>query len=127
MIRLTKDKILSLRKTFAKRTGCDIIPRDEGPIDKALIAIYAGSPTEGGDALPLCEEKAAKLAYELTTKHVFKTGNASFAMFLMLVFLEAHGLSPTAEIEEITAVGLALGSGRMKYSDLVAWVCQHVK
>lgn len=126
MIRLTKEKILALRRTFAKRTGCDAEPRDEAPIDKALAAVYARTPT-AGDALPLCEEKAAKLAYELTTKHAFKTGNASFGMFLMLVFLEANGLSPTAESEEITAVGLSLGSGRMRYSDLVAWVCQHVR
>lgn len=40
----------------------------------------------------------------------------------MLTFLEANGIHTNASNDEVARVGLAVASGKMKYSDILNWI-----
>ncbi len=124
MTRLTKDKVLALQKAVAKRTGGEGTTLDAAALEAALAAPFARG-TDGADVFPSREEKAAKLGYELAAKRVFGTDGARMAMAVTLVFLEANGLSVEAPQDEVVITARALVNRRLRYDDLLAWICRH--
>jgi len=124
MTRLTKEKVLALQKAVAKRTGGEGAQLDAVALEAALAAPFARG-TDGADVFPSREEKAAKLGYELAAKRVFGVDGARMAMAVTLVFLEANGLSVDAPHDEIVVTARALANRRLRYDDLLAWICRH--
>ncbi len=124
MTRLTKEKVLALQKAVAKRTGGEGTTLDAAALEAALAAPFARG-TDGADVFPSREEKAAKLGYELAAKRVFGTDGARMAMAVTLVFLEANGLSVEAPQDEVVITARALVNRRLRYDDLLAWICRH--
>ena len=124
MTRLTKDKVLALQKAVAKRTGGEGVAPDPVALEAALAAPFARG-ADGADVFPSREEKAAKLGYELAAKRVFGADGARMAMAVMLVFLEANGLSTDVSRDEVVVTARALANRRLRYDDLLAWVCRN--
>ena len=127
MTRLTKDKVLALQKAVAKRTGKDSPAPDAAALEAALAAPFArgADGADGADVFPSREEKAAKLGYELAAKRVFGADGARMAMAVTLVFLEANGLAVDAPHDEVVITARALVNRRLRYDDLLAWICRH--
>ena len=124
MTRLTKDKVLALQKAVAKRTGGEGVAPDLVALEAALAAPFVRG-ADGADAFPSREEKAAKLGHELAAKRVFGADGARMAMAVMLVFLEANGLSTDVSRDEVVVTARALANRRLRYDDLLAWVCRN--
>ena len=80
---------------------------------------------DGADVFPSREEKAAKLGYELAAKRVFGADGARMAMAVTLVFLEANGLAVDAPHDEVVITARALVNRRLRYDDLLAWICRN--
>jgi len=124
MTRLTKDKVLALQKAVAKRLGGEAAPPDAAALESALAAPFARG-ADGVDVFPSREEKAAKLGYELAAKRVFGADGARMAMAVTLVFLEANGLSVEAFPDDVAVTARALTARRLRYDDLLSWICRH--
>ena len=124
MTRLTKEKVLALQKAVAKRTGKESPTPDAAALEAALAAPFARG-ADGADVFPSREEKAAKLCHELAAKRVFGTDGARMTMAVTLVFLEANGLSVDAPPDDVVVTARALANRRLRYDDLLAWICRH--
>lgn len=126
MTRLTKEKVLALQKALAKRVGGEPKPLDAAALEAALASPFART-ADGADMFPTREEKAAKLCYELASRRVFGADGARMTMAVMLVFLEANGLAVTAVTDDVVITARALVSRRLRYDDLLAWVCRNAR
>lgn len=126
MTRLTKEKVLALQKAVAKRVGGEPKAPDAAALEAALAAPFARA-ADGTDVFPSREEKAAKLCHELAAKRVFGSDGARMAMVVTLVFLEANGLSVTAPPDDVVVTARALVNRRLRYDDLLAWICRHAR
>ena len=124
MTRLTKEKVLALQKAVAKRTGKESPSPDAAALEAALAAPFVRG-ADGADVFPTREEKAAKLCHELAAKRVFGADGARMAMAVTLVFLEANGLSVDAPTDDVVVTARALANRRLRYDDLLAWICRH--
>ena len=117
---LTEQKVLSLHKLIAEKTGGDPGIRDMGLLSSALESPYA---TFGGVELyPTVEEKAARLGHSLIANHAFVDGNKRIGMLVMLVFLDVNNYPIRPTNDEVARVGIAVAAGYMKYESLLAWV-----
>lgn len=126
MTRLTREKVLSLQKALAKRVGGEPKAPDAAALEAALAAPFAHAD-DGSEMFPTREEKAAKLCHELASKRVFGADGARMAMAAMLVFLEANGIAVTAAQDDVVVIARALVSRRLRYDDLLAWVCRNAR
>ena len=115
--------MLLLHKLIAKETGGSIGVRDEGLLDSALEAAFAGFG--GTEFYPSKEEKGACLGYTLISNHAFVDGNKRIGMYVMLTFLEVNGIRLDCSHDDVVEAGLGVASGQMGYEDLLAWVREH--
>ena len=123
MIKFSKEKVLLLYKLLAEATGGSIGVRDEGLLDSALEAAFAGFGDR--EFYPSKEEKGARLGYALISNHAFVDGNKRIGVYVMLSFLEMNGAKVACTDEELVHVGLSVADGTMKYDDLLQWVLDH--
>ena len=123
MIRLSKEKVLALHKVLADETGGSIGVRDEGLLESALEAAFAGFG--GEEFYPTIEEKGARLGYNLISNHAFVDGNKRIGMYVMLTFLEVNGIHMDCTNDDVAETGLAVASGKMDYDALLQWVRAH--
>lgn len=123
MIKLNKEKVLSLHTLLVEQTGGENGIRDAGLLDSALEACFA--TFDGKELFTSIEEKAARLCHGLVSNHAFYDGNKRIGVFVLLVFLEVNGASISASDEELIEIGLSLAKSEMKYEDLYSWVLSH--
>ena len=123
MIRLTKEKVLTLHRMIADATGGSVGVRDHGLLESALESAYASFG--GQDFYPTKEEKGARLGYSLISNHAFIDGNKRIGVFVMLAFLEMNGIRIRCTDEELVHVGLSVADGSMGYDELLRWVTEH--
>ncbi len=123
MIRFSKEKVLLLHQLLAEATGGGVGLRDEGLLDSALEAAYAGFGDR--EFYPSKEEKGARLGYALISNHAFVDGNKRIGIYVMLSFLEMNGIRIRCTDDELVTVGLSVADGKMKYEDLLRWVVDH--
>ena len=120
MIRIQREKALSLHKLMTETTGGDPNVRDLGLLDSALESAFA--TFDGIELDPSVEEKGAGLGFSLISNHAFVDGNKRIGMFVLLIFLEINGVPISPSNEEVARVGLAVAAGEMKYRDLLRWI-----
>ena len=123
MIKFSKEKVLLLHQILAEATGGSAGVRDEGLLDSALEAAFAGFGDR--EFYPTKEEKAARLGYSLISNHAFVDGNKRIGIYVMLSFLEMNGIRLSCTDEEIVHIGLSVADGSMGYDELVDWVIYH--
>ena len=120
MIRIQKEKALSLHKLMTEATGGDLNVRDLDLLDSALESAFA--TFDGIELYPSIEEKGARIGFSLISNHAFVDGNKRIGMFVLLIFLEINGVRVSPSNEEVARVGLAVAAGEMKYGDLLRWI-----
>ena len=120
MIRIQKEKALSLHKLMTEATGGDPNARDLDLLDSALESAFA--TFDGIELYPSIEEKGARIGFSLISNHAFVDGNKRIGMFVLLIFLEINGVRVSPSNEEVARVGLAVAAGEMKYGDLLRWI-----
>lgn len=123
MIKFSKEKVMLLHQLVAEETGGSVGVRDEGLLESALEAAFAGFGDK--EFYPTKEEKGARLGYTLISNHAFVDGNKRIGMYVMLTFLEVNGIRLECTNEEIVEVGLAVAGGSMGYEALLEWVIEH--
>ena len=123
MIRISKNKVLSLHQLLAQETGGSVGVRDEGLLESALEVAY--SSFGGKDFYPSKEEKGARIGYALISNHAFVDGNKRIGMYVLLTFLEVNGIRIYPSEEEVVRVGLAVASGEMKYEEILEWILEN--
>ena len=120
MIRIQKEKALSLHRLMTEATGGDPNVRDLDLLDSALESAFA--TFDGIELYSSVEEKGARLGFSLISNHAFVDGNKRIGMFVLLIFLEINGVPIAPSNEEVARVGLAVAAGEMKYPDLLRWI-----
>ena len=120
MIRIQKEKALSLHQLMTEATGGDPNVRDPDLLDSALESAFA--TFDGIELYPSVEEKGARIGFSLISNHAFVDGNKRIGMFVLLIFLEINGVRVSPSNEEVARVGLAVAAGEMKYGDLLRWI-----
>ena len=123
MIKFSKEKVLLLHQILAEATGGSVGVRDEGLLDSALEAAFAGFGSQ--EFYPSKEEKGARLGYSLISNHAFVDGNKRIGIYVMLSFLEMNGIRLSCTDEDMIQVGLSVADGSMSYEELLQWVIDH--
>ena len=123
MIKFTKEKVLLLHKMLAEATGGSVGVRDEGLLDSALEAAFAGFGDK--EFYPTKEEKAARLGFALISNHAFVDGNKRIGVYVMLAFLEMNGIRISCSDDDLVRIGLSVADGTMGCEDLLQWVIDH--
>lgn len=123
MIKFSKEKVMLLHKIMAQATGGSVGVRDEGLLDSALEAAFAGFGDQ--EFYPCKEEKGARLGYTLISNHAFVDGNKRIGVYVMLSFLEMSGIRIRCTDEELVQIGLSVADGSMGYEELLQWVLDH--
>jgi death-on-curing protein len=123
MIKFTKEKVLLLHKMLAEATGGGVGVRDEGLLDSALEAAFAGFGDK--EFYPTKEEKAARLGFALISNHAFVDGNKRIGVYVMLAFLEMNGIRISCSDDDLVRIGLSVADGTMGCEDLLQWVIDH--
>ena len=123
MIKFSKDKVLLLHQIMAEATGGSVGVRDDGLLDSALEAAFAGFG--GKEFYPTKEEKGARIGFSLISNHAFVDGNKRIGVYVMLSFLEMNGIRIQCTDDELIHVGLSVANGSMEYEELLDWVLTH--
>lgn len=120
MIKLSKEKVVSLHKLVSEQTGGDVNLRDDGLLQSAVVGAF--QTFDGVDLYPTAEEKGARLGFSLISNHAFVDGNKRIGMLVMLTFLEVNGVRIEATDDEVVKVGYSVANGAMDYGELVKWI-----
>lgn len=123
MIKFSKEKVLLLHQIMAEATGGSVGVRDDGLLDSALEAAFAGFG--GKEFYPTKEEKGARIGFSLISNHAFVDGNKRIGIYVMLSFLEMNGIRIQCTDDELVHVGLSVADGSMGYGELLDWVLTH--
>lgn len=120
MKQLTKRHILILHAELLAATGGSDGLRDEGLLEAALDAPYAGFAEQ--EFYPSIKAKAARLAFGLVNNHPFVDGNKRIGVLAMLVLLDVNGVAIEAKDNELIDLGLALAKGHLDTEGVLAWI-----
>ena len=123
MIKFSKEKVLLLHQIMAEATGGSVGVRDDGLLDSALEAAFAGFG--GKEFYPTKEEKGARIGFSLISNHAFVDGNKRIGIYVILSFLEMNGIRIQCTDDELVHVGLSVADGSMGYEELLDWVLTH--
>ena len=123
MMKLQKEKVLSLHGLLAQETGGSVGVREEGLLESALEVAFSGFG--GQEFYPTTEEKGARIGFNLISNHAFVDGNKRIGMFVMLIFLEVNGIRMDCTNHDVVKAGLGVASGEMDYEALLQWVREH--
>ncbi len=123
MVIFTKDQIIKLHSYLLENTGGLDGIRDENMLD---LAINSPFQTFGGiDLYPTDIEKIAKLSYNLTTLHPFFDGNKRIGANILMLEIEASGLTFLADDDEIIKKFLSLAAGELSSEEFLKWIIKN--
>lgn len=120
---ITKRQIIILHSHLINETGGIPGIRDEGLLESALAAPFAGFGEE--EIYPTLCAKAARLGYGLVKNHPFIDGNKRVGAHSMLVFLAINGVEPYYTQKELSEVFLKIASDKSGYEELLMWLHKH--
>ena len=124
MKRPTLEDIITLHDKLVEQSGGSQGIRDLTLIDSAINTPFQ---TFGGFELyPTFEEKAARLAYNLTMNHAFFDGNKRIGAGALIFFLKINQRELLATDQEIIDLFLSVASKQKGYNELLEWVKEHI-
>ena len=124
MKRPTLEDIITLHDKIVEQSGGSQGIRDLTLIDSAINTPFQ---TFGGFELyPTFEEKAARLAYNLTMNHAFFDGNKRIGAGALIFFLKINQRELLATDQEIIDLFLSVASKQKGYNELLEWVKGHI-
>lgn len=124
MKRPSLNEIIKLHDIVIEQSGGSSGIRDINLIDSAINAPFQSF--SGFELYPTLEEKAARLAYNLTMNHAFFDGNKRIGAMALTTFLEMNGQFLLCSDIELANVFLDLASEKIGYDELLDWVKKHV-
>lgn len=120
----TLEDIITLHDKIVEQSGGSQGIRDLTLIDSAINTPFQ---TFGGFELyPTFEEKAARLAYNLTMNHAFFDGNKRIGAGALIFFLKINQRELLATDQEIIDLFLSVASKQKGYNELLEWVKEHI-
>lgn len=125
MIILTMDEIIHLYDKMIEQTGGLHGLRDKGLLESAIFS--AAAYFDDVELYPSVEEKAARLAFALTSNHPFVDGNKRIGILVMLITLELNNKPITFTQQELIKLGLGIASGQCRYADILNWILERSK
>ena len=123
MIRLRKEQIILMHRQLIDATGGIHGVRDDGMLESALAAPYAGYKDE--EFFPSIEEKAARLAVGLVNNHPMIDGNKRIGAHAMLTLLVLNNVKLSYTQKELSDEFLAIANGEHQYENLLQWIRNH--
>lgn len=124
MKRPTLEDIITLHDKIVEQSGGSQGIRDLTLIDSAINTPFQ---TFGGFELyPTFEEKAARLAYNLTMNHAFFDGNKRIGAGALIFFLKINQRELLATDQEIIDLFLSVASKQKGYNELLEWGKEHI-
>ena len=124
MKRPTLEDIITLHDKIVEQSGGSQGIRDLTLVDSAINTPFQ---TFGGFELyPTFEEKAARLAYNLTMNHAFFDGNKRIGAGALIFFLKINQRELLATDQEIIDLFLSVASKQKGYNELLEWVKEHI-
>ena len=124
MIRPTLEQIIELHDDIVAQSGGSKGIRDINLIDSAINAPF--QTFFGRELYPTFEEKAARLAYNLTMNHAFFDGNKRIGAGALCLFLEINDVNLIATDQDIIDTFLDLASEKIDYDMFFDWVRKHI-
>ncbi len=117
-------QILELRRQIISQSGGSLGIRDIGALESALA--QPKMTFDKKELYPTIEEKAAALAFSISSNHPFVDGNKRAAHAAMEVFLFLNGREINASVDEQEDLFLKLASGKLTKDDLAEWLKEKV-
>jgi death-on-curing protein len=126
LVFLQEDEILEINKRLIEEFGGFYTHRDRnlanpGSLRYILEAIQGSF--FGVEPYPTTIEKAAALAWQIITAHVFHDGNKRTGMEACRLFLELNGLAMRVDME-VVEVALRVAQSELEFSGFVRWLEQ---
>lgn len=113
-------QILELHRQIIAQSGGSLGIRDIGALESALA--QPKMTFDKKELYPTIEEKAAALAFSLSSNHPFVDGNKRVAHAAMEVFLFLNGREINASVDEQEDLFLRLASGKLTRDNLAEWL-----
>lgn len=117
---ITKGIVLALHKRTVERFGGADGVRDEGLLEAAIAQPW--QTFDGIDFYPTIEEKAARLCFEIVTKHPFIDGNKRTGALLLGVFLRKNGIKFAPQANDYYKIIMDVASGVKGYEDILKFI-----
>jgi death-on-curing protein len=118
-------EVVELHRRVLQATGGAPGIRDLGALESAIAQPKA--TFDGVDLHVTLPEKAAALCLALVQGHPFVDGNKRVGHAAMETFLVLNGAEIDAPVGNQEHLMLDLASGRIDRTQLIDWLCQHVK
>jgi len=123
--RLDKALVLSMHSYLLAESGGTPGTRDEGLLDSALEAPYAGF--EDRELYPSLKAKAARLCFGLISNHAFVDGNKRIGVLAMMVLLDINGIVLSVTDDEIVELGVGVATGEHGIEDISNWIDDNMR
>ncbi len=113
-------QILELHRQIIAQSGGSLGIRDIGALESALA--QPKMTFDQKELYQTLQEKAAALAFSLSSNHPFVDGNKRVAHAAMEVFLFLNGHEISAPVDEQEELFLKLANGKLTRQELFEWL-----
>ena len=113
-------QILELHRQIIAQSGGSLGIRDIGALESALA--QPKMTFDKKELYQTLQEKAADLAFSLSSNHPFVDGNKRVAHAAMEVFLFLNGHEISAPVDEQEELFLKLANGKLTRQELSEWL-----
>ncbi len=113
-------QILELHRQIISQSGGSLGIRDIGALESALA--QPKMTFDKKELYQTLQEKAAALAFSLSSNHPFVDGNKRVAHAAMEVFLFLNGHEISAPVDEQEELFLKLANGKLTRQELFEWL-----
>ena len=113
-------QILELHRQIIAQSGGSLGIRDIGALESALA--QPKMTFDKKELYQTLQEKAAALAFSLSSNHPFVDGNKRVAHAAMEVFLFLNGHEISAPVDEQEELFLKLANGKLTRQELFEWL-----
>ena len=117
-------QILELHRQIISQSGGSLGIRDIGALESALA--QPKMTFDKKELYQTLQEKAAALAFSLSSNHPFVDGNKRVAHAAMEVFLFLNGHEISAPVDEQEELFLKLANGKLTRQELSEWLKRKV-
>ncbi len=122
----TVEQICEVNRRMIKEFGGLFVPPENlnnpGTLEYILAAI--SSSVYGHNLYHTLKEKAAAIAYQIISRHIFRDGNKRTAAHVAWGFLRSNGVHAFLE-PTIIDLTEAIASGEAAHADLLQWLHSH--
>jgi len=128
----SKPDVIKINRRLIERYGGEFLGEDNlinpGTLEWVLEIIQY--PLFGIDHYPTLAQKAAKIAWEINTGHVFYDGNKRTSLFVAIRLLDINGYLLTTSNDELIQIALDIAMYKesgISYEKLAEWFDQRMK